>query len=38
MNHLKSFEKIAKEGRKYGVSLVIVSQRLAGIEYNNFTM
>ena len=28
---LKSFERIAKEGRKYGVSLVVISQRPADV-------
>lgn len=39
---LKSFERIAKEGRKYGVSLVVISQRPAEVnrtvlsQCNNF--
>src|SRR5690606_34056919 len=39
---LKSFERIAKEGRKYGVGLVVISQRPAEVnrtvmsQCNNF--
>ena len=30
-NSIKNFERIAKEGRKYGVSLVVISQRPADV-------